>query len=599
MEFSSALEFTDNSPYLSGSDAQKTMPITPNMGMDAFFATGTSGMGSVFHNSSTAMLPISVINEMAPPAAMATTAEIPVSMTAPQAAPIGVDAARIHNDLAEIFGDAQMFDNAGNQAAVCEYPPISFGATPNTVASDDFMAFSRPLDKVHDNFFNEIMPSASASPAHSNFAAPMPMPAQPAPAQHPLLPDMGGDAFASPEMVAAAMAAAVAATSTATPSAGAASFSLPPGQSPQAMFSPAGPGFAGLADGALFGHPGYADGGITAANHAFLADDAAASAMGSSKTEDIGMRGHAQVGSIGNLSPFMLPPEMLDIATPPSMQSANSITVSSGRSITSGFGNISLDADHQAAHSFQPPRRAASYASRLSRMRPKRSLSSGKIANARMSPFASGPSTSVHPYMAHRCTSPGGSTGAGELLASPCIDRLYSHSRSESDALIAGLAGTECMGGPVTDLSRAQSAISVQNSPSGWGVASAAASVVDEDDSSSSSHASDNELSDHTTSSTLKRGGETSGSGRIALTNEQREIFFRWLFQNAHDPKPKGKERDRLRSIGNMSRGRFKTWFANARRRYFNVTTEADGKQMYTINERFRIACQRSNIKLE
>ncbi|PIA18069.1 hypothetical protein COEREDRAFT_101156 [Coemansia reversa NRRL 1564] len=87
-------------------------------------------------------------------------------------------------------------------------------------------------------------------------------------------------------------------------------------------------------------------------------------------------------------------------------------------------------------------------------------------------------------------------------------------------------------------------------------------------------------------------------SGRIPLTSEQREIFFRWLYENAHDPKPKGIERDRLRRIGNMTRDRFKTWFANARRRYFKITYD-DGVQHYEVNERFRVACQRAKIELD
>ncbi|KAJ2556570.1 hypothetical protein EV175_001915 [Coemansia sp. RSA 1933] len=599
MDFSSALEFTDNSPYLSGSDAQRTMPITPNMGVDAFLAASTNGMGNVFHHNSTHMLPMSVTHVMAP---------VPMAGTAPSALPVTMAAqpaatGSMHSDLVNIFGDAQMFDNTGNRTSMCEYPPISFGATPTTVASDDYMGYARPLDKMHDNILNELLPSSvSASPAHSSFGAP----SSTAMATHPLFADMGvADAFASPEMVAAAMAAAVAAT--ATPGAGVANFSLATSEASTHMFSPMVPGFSNVGDGAsLFGQLGYADGGeaggISASNHA--ANDAAAAAMGSNSGSSIGkdadMHGYARarVGS-ANLSPFTLPPEMLDIAAPPT--SAGSVTVSSGRSITSGFGNISLDsATDQTGGgcSFQPPRRAASYASRLSRMRPKRSLSSGKIANARMSPFTSGPSTSVHPYMPHCCTSPGGGPAiVSELVASPRMDRLYSHSRSGSDALIAGLTAT--------DLSRAQSITSLQNSPFVKDEASVAGEAEgehddDDDDSSSSSDASDNESSEQNAAAgTLQRGGKTSGSGRIALTNEQRSVFFQWLYLNAHDPKPKGKERDRLRGIGNMSRGRFKTWFANARRRYFHVTTGADGKQKYTINERFRVACQRSNIELE
>ncbi|KAJ2783092.1 hypothetical protein H4R18_001913 [Coemansia javaensis] len=90
---------------------------------------------------------------------------------------------------------------------------------------------------------------------------------------------------------------------------------------------------------------------------------------------------------------------------------------------------------------------------------------------------------------------------------------------------------------------------------------------------------------------------ERPRSGRTPLTKYQREVFFRWLLANIHDPKPKGHERERLRSIGDMSRERFKTWFANARRRYFTVTYR-NGIQHYTINERFAIACRRANIHI-
>ncbi|KAJ2521637.1 hypothetical protein H4217_001265 [Coemansia sp. RSA 1939] len=601
MDFSSAQEFADNSPYISGSDAQKTMPITPSVGPDVFPGASTGGIDSRLHSSRASMLPITEIHDMAPGmAAIPFTIANPVPIVAPQATLAGVDATHIHNELADIFGDAMMFSSAGNQASICEYPPpISFGNMPAANApAEGFASFSGQLQKMPDNIFDEFLPHVSASPAHPpGFAAPATIPT------HQLFPDMTSDGFASTEMMAAAMAAAAAAT--ATPATGVTDFSLSPGTSSQAMFSPMVPGFAGIADGALFGQPRYASGSITASAHAFMTDEAAAMVSeinnSNSKAEDIGMHTHVPMAGANqsNLSTFVLTPGMQDIATPnmPTGDDSAATAISSGRSLTSGFGNISLDSMHQTTqpHSFQyPPRRAASYASRLSSMRPKRSLSSGKIATARMSPFASGPSTSMHPYMVHRGASPGGSVGAGEsLVASPRIDRLYGHVPSEPEACTAETSG------PAAGISRTQSIVSVQSSPSVWGIASVAPSVAGEDDSSEAP--SDDESSDHDAApgSTSQRGGKSSGSGRIALTNEQREIFFRWLFENTHDPKPKGKERERLRRIGNMSRGRFKTWFANARRRYFHVVTDAEGKQTYVVNERFKIACHRSNVKFE
>lgn len=99
-------------------------------------------------------------------------------------------------------------------------------------------------------------------------------------------------------------------------------------------------------------------------------------------------------------------------------------------------------------------------------------------------------------------------------------------------------------------------------------------------------------------SDTFNPDSPTNSSIRTPLTPYQREVFFRWLYKNADDPKPKGKEREELRRIGNMSRERFKTWFANARRRYFDVEYR-DGVPTYTVNERFLDACQRANIHFD
>ncbi|KAJ2001452.1 hypothetical protein H4R26_004124 [Coemansia thaxteri] len=124
--------------------------------------------------------------------------------------------------------------------------------------------------------------------------------------------------------------------------------------------------------------------------------------------------------------------------------------------------------------------------------------------------------------------------------------------------------------------------------------------VVNSESASDGLHSSDEALSeDGATGDISDAGHDAKGAGnRIPLTAAQREIFFRWLYQNINDPKPKGSERDRLRCIGNMTRERFKTWFANARRRYFSVTV-VDGVQRYTMNTRFIVACERANIKLD
>ncbi|ORX74809.1 hypothetical protein DL89DRAFT_23010 [Linderina pennispora] len=85
---------------------------------------------------------------------------------------------------------------------------------------------------------------------------------------------------------------------------------------------------------------------------------------------------------------------------------------------------------------------------------------------------------------------------------------------------------------------------------------------------------------------------------RKQLTEDQKNTYFTWLYKNRHDPKPKGKERERLRSVDDMSPARFKTWFANARRRYFTIDT-VDGVQRYQLNARFYEVCRRYGIRLE
>ncbi|KAJ1735158.1 hypothetical protein LPJ61_000686 [Coemansia biformis] len=138
-------------------------------------------------------------------------------------------------------------------------------------------------------------------------------------------------------------------------------------------------------------------------------------------------------------------------------------------------------------------------------------------------------------------------------------------------------------------------AMSCDSSAAGLIVPSALVAAAGDNDGSS---LSDDACSVASRDGTAFPGPTRTPSGRIALSVEQREVFFRWLYENVHDPKPKGIDRDRLRRVGNMSRERFKTWFANARRRYFKITFDGD-VQRYTVNARFRDACQRANITLD
>ncbi|KAJ2709974.1 hypothetical protein H4R19_003978 [Coemansia spiralis] len=158
------------------------------------------------------------------------------------------------------------------------------------------------------------------------------------------------------------------------------------------------------------------------------------------------------------------------------------------------------------------------------------------------------------------------------------VRRIRSHTRTGSDIAAGCAPALAAHHGPsALGHSRTQSAVSMRHdSPA---VPDDSSSVGDRDDGGAPTPS-------------------RTPSGRQYLDAEQRRVFFRWLYDNAHDPKPKGADRDRLRSVGNMSRERLKTWFANARRRYFKVTFEGD-VQHYEINDRFRDVCERENIALD
>ncbi|KAJ1644939.1 hypothetical protein LPJ64_003417 [Coemansia asiatica] len=187
--------------------------------------------------------------------------------------------------------------------------------------------------------------------------------------------------------------------------------------------------------------------------------------------------------------------------------------------------------------------------------------------------------TAAHPYFAHAHTVTG-ILGSGSSAA---------HSRAGSEARIGRSKRASVHMDGVPNHGRKLSI----GSTSHLSLSRAAAANVQRAGSTVSSTGSSEETEDEVADKQV-----SATSGRIPLTSQQREVFFRWLYENAHDPKPKGHERDRLRHIGNMSRERFKTWFANARRRYF-VTTQENGVLKYSVNQRFLVACQRAKISLD
>ncbi|KAJ2852252.1 hypothetical protein IWW36_000394 [Coemansia brasiliensis] len=271
-------------------------------------------------------------------------------------------------------------------------------------------------------------------------------------------------------------------------------------------------------------------------------------------------------------------------------------------SLADSFNDVSLSGYNSAVSGLLPFGPVGT--NHLAHLRPQRSLSISEPARARssspsLSRLATMPSLTGRPYAPRRNTSmhsnPSDTHGSNAQ-----IRRIRSHTRTGSDIITGcipglnftqGIANWNLAGSAESAL--ASRATSIHGNP-------CAASIMPSLNALDGSASNGNSDDGHGACSGDEMDSEPqrTPAGRIPLTREQRRVFFRWLYQNAHDPKPKGSERDQLRAIGNMSRERFKTWFANARRRYFRITY-VNGVQQYTINERFRVACKRADIQLD
>ncbi|KAJ2745269.1 hypothetical protein GGI20_002292 [Coemansia sp. BCRC 34301] len=309
------------------------------------------------------------------------------------------------------------------------------------------------------------------------------------------------------------------------------------------------------------------------------------------------------------------------IGTPVTSAGLSLSAAALSHSFTSSFGDISLGSSCSGSRAMSPAfsgqalSGAIRKSSRLARMRPGRSLSISEPFYARTpSPAlstsgAAVPHTSVHPYFpcaAYQSFGNALSSDMGVAAIGLHSDGFYNGSAETSKTYSAGawrhlkssstsrLALLRNNSGPQAR-SKHKAVNSVLGSRSTVATSSMPVSIADYDSYSLDDTRNDDKPAERSAQTEQK---DKLPSIRTPLTTVQREIFFRWLYQNIHDPKPRGKERERLRNIGNMSHERFKTWFANARRRYFTVTTE-NGVQRYTINSRFVVACQRANINLD
>ncbi|KAJ2377025.1 hypothetical protein IW150_001622 [Coemansia sp. RSA 2607] len=293
------------------------------------------------------------------------------------------------------------------------------------------------------------------------------------------------------------------------------------------------------------------------------------------------------------------------------------ISATSSPMITSSFNGISLSDGTNATMSYAPfsGSSAAWNSNRTACPRIYRSLSSNAQLRTRSSSpnhmtLGFSPRAAGHPYMVHANTVNGavgcangchGRSGSDAFVgrtkrASVHLIESYMNRRKSS---IASMAST-----PLSRLAKSANRSRAGSSFSQYSALSAtddAESIPNNDeDNRAGGKCSDTVSQSRTVGQRqqVRRIQGLQGGSRIPLTEEQREVFFRWLYENAHDPKPKGHERDRLRHIGNMSRERFKTWFANARRRYF-ITTQENGVLRYAINQRFIVACQRAKINID
>ncbi|KAJ2081781.1 hypothetical protein H4R24_002107 [Coemansia sp. RSA 988] len=277
-------------------------------------------------------------------------------------------------------------------------------------------------------------------------------------------------------------------------------------------------------------------------------------------------------------------------------------------SLADSIGDTQIAIQQQQQQNSLPGFLAPNFAAspdHLAHLRPQRSLSLSEPARARSSSpclnrLATMPNLTGHPYFPRHTLASRG-TAADVHGNNAHFRRIRSHARTGSDNVV-----------------ESTSRLSIEQSshmPRGWRLgcgASGSSAASRTSTSLGTVHMyptvaghSDESIPSSDDARSLNNGEFDTGSevqrtpsGRIPLTREQREIFFRWLYENAHDPKPKGIERDRLRRIGNMTRDRFKTWFANARRRYFKITYD-DGVQRYAVNERFRVACHRAKINID
>ncbi|KAI8325351.1 hypothetical protein GQ54DRAFT_295585 [Martensiomyces pterosporus] len=256
-----------------------------------------------------------------------------------------------------------------------------------------------------------------------------------------------------------------------------------------------------------------------------------------------------------------------------------------------------------------------------SRIRPRRALSIsesliGHVSSPNLGSTAGAPHTCAHPYFTHPRLSAISSGSRPSMVTSPRLAHIRGHTRSGSDGVVRP-SMKSAHGSTLAPSARRRSvgAASVNSGVRGGAQTRPRARSVTQNFNRLSLHQSKTQPIAQKSNKLAPAPGHggcrkmdsdeeddaeipATPGNRIQLTDDQRREYFIWLYRNSHDPKPKGAERERLRSIGRMSRERFKTWFANARRRYFRVA-EIDGVQQYVVNDRFRDVCKRANIQLD
>ncbi|KAI8325332.1 hypothetical protein GQ54DRAFT_308499 [Martensiomyces pterosporus] len=83
---------------------------------------------------------------------------------------------------------------------------------------------------------------------------------------------------------------------------------------------------------------------------------------------------------------------------------------------------------------------------------------------------------------------------------------------------------------------------------------------------------------------------------RSPVTKEQKWALYTWLIENVNYPYPREEDMNGLLNVDNMDAAKFKTWFANTRKRQFYKVRTSTGDKLFIPNTKFFETCRRLGI---